>query len=264
MQSESKAESAVSGLETSTTGSALSDLQTRWLKTVLGRTTTQAVSEASKTVPTRTETRNTVITEPSSIGRACLPGYGTSRRAVEGGHKLKRGVAPEPRPLVALGDLSRAGNFSWRMEQQRRRSDLAEDHLRQRVESTRAEKQLQREAAKAQADERWFCRAPRAPLGVAKAQLPEFHDLNEEELKLKVAQRMVFPDTQTQEQSSGTLLINGAAGEPRTFYASGRLTLRQKPRRDVSGFADVFRHGVGSHPYQVYGTLPFTSGEWKY
>ena len=31
----------------------------------------------------------------------------------------------------------------------RRRGDLAEDHLRQRVESTRAEKQLQREAAKA-------------------------------------------------------------------------------------------------------------------
>lgn len=31
----------------------------------------------------------------------------------------------------------------------RRRSYLAEDHLRQRVESTRAEKQLQREAAKA-------------------------------------------------------------------------------------------------------------------
>ena len=30
------------------------------------------------------------------------------------------------------------------------------------------------------------------------------------------------------------------------------------------GFADVFRHGVGTHPYQIYGTLPFSAGEWKY
>ena len=28
-------------------------------------------------------------------GRACLPGYGTSRKAVEAGHKLKRGVVAE-------------------------------------------------------------------------------------------------------------------------------------------------------------------------
>ena len=32
----------------------------------------------------------------------------------------------------------------------------------------------------------------------------------------------VMPQFPRQDQCTGTLLVNGAAGEPRTFYASGR------------------------------------------
>eukprot|EP00435_Cladocopium_sp_Y103_P070090 s140_g34.t1 len=229
-----------------------------------------ARSEATtSTRSVRTWPAPSVITEPlSSIGRACLPGYGTSRKAVEAGHKLKRGPSPEePDPKSGEEELTRAGDFSWRMEQQRLRSAACAARVGSFAAQRQTETQQQRDAAKAQADAKWFGRAllaPRLPLGVAKAQWPEFHDLNDQELKLKVAQRMVFPDTQTQEQCAGTLLVGGAAGATRSFYSSGRLSLRGKPRRDVSGFADVFRHGVGTHPYQIYGTLPFSAGEWKY
>ncbi|CAJ1366975.1 unnamed protein product [Effrenium voratum] len=40
-----------------------------------------------------------------------------------------------------------------------------------------------------------------------------------------------------------------------------RLKLRNKPKRDVSGFAETYRRSVGQHPYHSF---PFSSGEWKY
>lgn len=240
-------------------------LQLRWLSVQRGAAASKLPSSETST-SARTWPAASVMTEPlSSIGRACLPGYGTSRKAVEAGHKLKRGPSSPEEPESGAEELtSRAGDFSWRMEQQRLRSADGAARVSHLAQQRQKEKQQQRDAAKAQADATWFGRAPRLPLGVAKAQWPEFHDLNDQELKLKVAQRMVFPDTQAQEQCAGTLLVGGAAGATRSFYPSGRLSLRGKPRRDVSGFADVFRHGVGTHPYQIYGTLPFSAGEWKY
>jgi len=75
---------------------------------------------------------------------------------------------------------------------------------------------------------------------------------------------LVFPDTQTEEQSAGTLLVQGTAGAPRRLgggVGTGRLTLRVKPQRDVSTFAEMFQKSVGHYPYSSF---PFSSGEWKY
>ncbi|CAE7228975.1 unnamed protein product [Symbiodinium sp. CCMP2456] len=75
---------------------------------------------------------------------------------------------------------------------------------------------------------------------------------------------LVFPDTQAQEQTAATLLVQGTAGERRRLgggIGTGRLTLQVKPQRNVSSFAEMFQKSVGQHPYFSF---PFSSGEWKY
>eukprot|EP00439_Symbiodinium_sp_Y106_P052953 s630_g7.t1 len=89
------------------------------------------------------------------------------------------------------------------------------------------------------------------------------------EMLLRAADRrrincLVFPDTQAQEQTAATLLVQGTAGERRRLgggIGTGRLTLQVKPQRNVSSFAEMFQKSVGQHPYFSF---PFSSGEWKY
>ncbi|CAE7541914.1 unnamed protein product [Symbiodinium sp. CCMP2592] len=244
--------------------SRVSSMRTRWVQAVLGA----HASSEKRSSSWETRTATTASVQPSSamssIGRACLPGYGTSRRAVSFEPKGRRrqvpvlrrvpdceqatqSAAPELMTAAALATAEWAGK---RPDVEQRRAQTAAARL-EKLEEMRQAKQRYREQAKALVAATWRPE-PRSV---------ETADVIERRRRINC---LVFPDTQAQEQTAATLLVQGTAGERRRLgggIGTGRLTLQVKPQRNVSSFAEMFQKSVGQHPYFSF---PFSSGEWKY
>eukprot|EP00930_Biecheleria_cincta_P030982 TRINITY_DN21471_c0_g1_i1.p1 TRINITY_DN21471_c0_g1~~TRINITY_DN21471_c0_g1_i1.p1 ORF type:complete len:308 (+),score=53.01 TRINITY_DN21471_c0_g1_i1:95-1018(+) len=229
--------------------------------------------------------------DASSIGRAVLPGYGTSYRAVNAKDRSARGQTPPRRDkhsidcvvqsanpelmtAAALNASEHAGIPSRHKGNMTLRTEALLMHRSQQIaEIMHQQQEEDRRAAAAKAAEAWRCKGPQVPFGIPGPNLAERPRVilqqkerfwTESDHENQGAQQLVYPKTQTQANAVGTLLTLGAAGAPKPGFGggdgTGRLQMRTKPDRAVSEFAEVFRQSCGVHPYDAE---PLSSGQWK-
>lgn len=227
--------------------------------------------------------------DASSIGRAVLPGYGTSYHAVNAKDRsapsqtprFKKSVwcstqsaNPELMTASALNASTQAGVPSHHEGRVKRRSEVLLAHRATQLAELMGQQQEEdRRVAAAKAADSWRCKGPQVPFGIPGPNPEERPQriLQEKErfctqrdLQKQTAEQLVYPKTESQARAVATLLTLSAAGAPKPGWGggdgTGRLSMRTKPNRLVSEFADVFRQSCGFHPYDGE---PFSSGQWK-
>lgn len=272
-------------------GSQIGELVVGTNRSGRGGSTSARGSRVHGLVCTSTDVQSSI----SSIGRACLPGYGTSatvvraagcrpepsgvspQRSYKGAvHEPTQSAAPELMTPAALNACNPAGlptqrPVLLRRDQQATLSDravlLADTIHKKNVE--------QKRGAEAAASSLWQQgnKRPQCPLGIPgpyQIERPRvlleqnLQDMTEDQHQLQVAQQVAFPKTQCQADSVGPLLVSGAAGRTisgiRGGHGTGRLAMRQKPAPYFSNFGLVYRNSLGIHPFNAE---PFSSGDWK-